>query len=111
MVEHPAAQQFTDDELWNWLNLPMPVHRSDVQRLMKARAWAKLADLHPAAEKAVQLIDKHLKELEQSELERRIAERKAVAAAVLKYSEGMYSLEDLIGDLHDIAGVEDWRDE
>lgn len=105
MGPQPVSKVFTDEELWAFLGLSGS-SRHYVEKLLRAKAWAKLADLHPAAEKAVQLVDRHIADLEERERRKRVEERKRAEAIWKKYSEGMNSLGDLIDDLRDLAGLE-----
>jgi ribosomal protein L16 Arg81 hydroxylase len=100
-----VSPQFTEDELWNFLGLN-DYQRNQVDQLMRAKAWARLADLHPASRAAVELIDTYLERLVEQEVARRTEERRRVLEACRKYQEGINSLVDLLGDLNDIAGYD-----
>lgn len=98
--------EFTVDELWTFLGLPTPGARNDVSWLMRAKARAQVADRHPASKPALAMIDRWLGELVEAERQRRIAERQKVLAIWSKYNDGMNTLDDLIGDLKDLAGYD-----
>jgi len=94
-------------ELWQWLGLGNRHARNNVDVLMRAKAKAQLADLHPLSVPAVTLIDYWLDELVRKEKRRLTTERAGVEAAIKEYTQGSADLLDLISELKTIAGVED----